>query len=137
MKLVGFSFKKISIERTSDNLKGLKINSKINIQEIQSVHSDFMQKGQDVIKIDFTYDIDYESKIAKIQLAGQVLLAAPKEQAEELVNGWKDKKIKEEYKIAIFNVILKKSNVKALELEEDMNLPFHVPFPTLKQQKKE
>ena len=137
MRLVGFSFKKINIERTSDSLKDLKIESKINIETIESLKSDFMQEGQDVIKVDFKYLIDYTPKIANIDLSGQVLLAMTTDQAKEIVDGWKKKKINEDYRIAIFNIILRKSNVKALELEEDMNLPLHIPFPSLKKQKEE
>lgn len=135
MRLIGFNFRKVSIEKTSDSLKDLKINTKINIDNISVVQSDFMKQGQDVVKIDFAYGVNYEPKIANIELKGQILLASTPEQAEELIQGWKKKKMKEEHRIAIFNVIYKKSNVKALELEEDMALPLHIPFPTLKKQK--
>ena len=39
--------------------------------------------------------------------------------------------------IALFNIILRKANVKALELEEQIGLPLHIPLPTLKKPKKE
>jgi tRNA A58 N-methylase Trm61 len=135
MRLVGFNFKKISIEKTSENLKGLKINTKINLKDISVAQKDFLKQGQDVVKIDFNYVIDYDPKIANIELNGQVLIAMTNEQSEEIVEGWKKKKLNENYRVAIFNIILRKSNVKALELEEDMNLPLHVPFPTLKPKK--
>ena len=42
----------------------------------------------------------------------------------------------EEFRILLFNIILRKANIKALELEEQMNLTLHIPLPTLKKQKK-
>jgi hypothetical protein len=135
MRLLGFNFKKISIERLSESLKGLKIDSKINVETIESVKSDFLKGEEEIVKVNFNYIVEYTPNIAKIDLKGQILLALAKDKAQELIDGWKKKKIKEEYRLTIFNIILRKSNVKALELEEDMNLPLHIPFPTLKKQK--
>jgi hypothetical protein len=137
MRLVGFSFKKISIERLSENLKGLKIDSKINIETIENLKSDFLKGEEEIVKIEFNYIVDYAPNIAKIDLKGQILLSMAKDKAQEVIDGWKKKKLAEDYRISIFNLILRKSNIKALELEEDMNLPLHIPFPTLKKQKKE
>ncbi|MBD3247502.1 hypothetical protein GF378_02685 [Candidatus Pacearchaeota archaeon] len=136
MKLVGFNFTKISVERMKGGLKDLQINSNIKIQEINAIESNFMQKNQSVVKIDFNYDIDYSPGIAKLELKGHVLLAMTKDQAKELEKGWKKKNLADDYRVAIFNIILKKSNVKALELEEDLSLPFHLKFPTVKKPNK-
>jgi hypothetical protein len=29
----------------------------------------------------------------------------------------------------MFNIVLKKSTIKALELEDELNLPYHIPIP--------
>ena len=55
---------------------------------------------------------------------------------KEILKQWKNKKISEDFKIPLFNLILRKSNVKTLELEEEMGLPLHIPLPHLKNQKK-
>jgi len=136
MRLIGFNFKKISIEKLKNTFKDLKINTKINIEDVSIVEENFIKKDQSVVKVDFIYSVEYNPEIANIELKGQLILALPSDQSKELINGWKDKKMKEDYRIAIFNVIYKKSNVKSLELEEDMDLPLHIPFPTLKKQQK-
>ena len=47
--------------------------------------------------------------------------------------GWnKDKKMPENFRMTLFNLILRKSSLKALQLEEEMNLPTHIQLPTLK-----
>jgi hypothetical protein len=136
MKLVGFNFKKIHIEKTSDTIKSVKLNTKIDIANISSVESKFLKEEEDLIKIDFTYLINYDPEIAKIELGGSVLLAIEKTLSRGILEGWKEKKMSEDFRVMLFNLILRKANVKALELEEQMNLPLHIPMPSLKKQDK-
>jgi len=137
MKFVGFNFKKINIEKKSDSFKGLKLNTKIDISSIDDVKSDFLKGDEKIIKITFSYNINYDPDIAKITLEGNLLLALDKKDAKIVVDSWKNKKMSEEFRIDLFNLILRKSNVRALELEEEMSLPLHLPFPTLKKPVKE
>jgi hypothetical protein len=51
---------------------------------------------------------------------------------KEILKQWESHIIPEEFKIPLFNIILKKSNFKALELEEDLLLPSHIPMPSIK-----
>jgi hypothetical protein len=135
IKIINFSFKKISSERISESIKDIKINTKIDISSIEEIKSEFLGENEKILKLRFVYNIDYTPEIAKINLEGNVLLSLGKEEADTILKSWKNKKISEAFKISIFNLILRKSNVKALALEEEMNLPFHIPFPTLKSKK--
>lgn len=137
VKIIGFNFRKIGIEKTSDTIKDLKINTKIDISEIKEAKSDFIKDNERVLRVKFSYIIEYDPKIANIELQGNIILTSSKDDAKKILDGWKDKKMSEAFRINLFNMILRKSNVKALELEEEMNLPFHIPFPSLKAAKKE
>jgi hypothetical protein len=137
MKLVGFNFTKIAIEKTGDSYKNLKLNTKMDIFNIDSVDSPFFKGEEDLIKVKFLYTIDYAPTIAKIELGGNILLGVEKTKSKGILEGWKEKKIPEDFRLLIFNLVLKKANVKALELEDQMGLPLHVPMPSLKKQKKE
>lgn len=137
MKLVGFNFTKISVEKTGDSYKNLKLNTKIDISKIDTVDSPFFNGEEDLIKVKFLYTIEYNPNIAKIELGGDILLGVEKTLSKGIIEAWKEKKISEEFRILIFNLILKKANVKALELEEQIGLPLHIPMPSLKKQKKE
>ena len=137
MRLVGFSFKKISIEKLSDSFKGVKVNSKINISNIEILKKGVLQEKGEIIEVNFSYHMDYNPDLAKIELGGKVLLMADKNQAKEVEEMWKSNKMSEDFRISLFNIILKKANLKALELEEETGLPLHIPLPTLKKQKKE
>lgn len=137
MRLVGFGFKKISVEKKKDSTEDLKIGTRIDISGIEEIASDLIRKEESVVKVGFEYSVDYQPDIAKVELSGTVLLAFDKKEASEIVSNWKNKKMSEDFRITMFNFILRKSNIKALELEEQMNLPLHVPMPSVKKQKKE
>ena len=136
MKFVGFNFTKISIEKMSDSLKGVKLNTKIDLVDIAPVETPLMKADQQLLSIKFSHMINYDPDIAKIELAGRILIAMDKENAKDIIDSWKDKKVSEDFRLALFNIVLRKSNVKAFELEEQMNLPLHIPLPTLKRPKK-
>ena len=58
MRLISFNFTKIDVERFSDNLKDLKINTGIDISDIKEVKSDFFKSKEDLIA-------DYEKLITE------------------------------------------------------------------------
>lgn len=137
MRIAGFNFKKISVEKMEENVKDLKINTKVDIPNIEILKSDLIRTKDELIKIDFEYVVNYEPNFAKIELIGHVIVALDSKDAKDVVKHWKDKEMSEELRLSLFNVILRKSNIKALQLEDEMNLPLHIPFPPLKMDKKQ
>ena len=135
MKSVGFNFNKISIEKFSDNFENLKINTNIDILKIKEIKSDFIKPEEKIIVVEFNYIIDYDSKIAKIEFFGNILLTDKSKNIRDILKKWKNKKMSEDFRINIFNLILRKSNLKAMQLEDEINLPLHIPLPLLKKQK--
>ena len=90
-----------------------------------------MNKEDKIILARFTYSVSYEPKLAEINISGDLLFMMDKEKAKGILKQWKDKKIPDDFKETLFNLVLRKSNVKALELEEDLKLPFHLPIPKI------
>lgn len=131
MKLVNFNFTKISIERFKDKADSIKFNTKIDISSIESLKSDILKIKDELIKIDFLYTVLYEPDFAKIEIGGTIILSVEPKIAKEILKGWKDKQTSEEFRVAIFNVILKKSNIKALQLEDELGMPTHIPLPSI------
>ena len=85
---------------------------------------------KDVAKVDFEYSINYEPNLAEISLKGFVIIMGDSKEIKDIVSGWKKKKeVLAETKLRIFNTIFHKCNIKALELEEDFNLPPHLRLP--------
>jgi len=137
MRLIGFHFDKINVERFKDKIDTLKINSKIDISQIKKIESDIFKTKEDIIEVKFSYDIIYEPDFAKIELKGNVLLAIDSKMAKEILEQWKNKQISEDFKVTVFNIILRKSSIKALQLEDEMSLPIHISLPLVKKQNTE
>lgn len=135
MKIVGFNFDKINIEKFSSKFENLKINTKMDIPDIAEVKSDFFKSKEELLGIKFSFDLEYEPKVAKIGLAGTILLSLEPKIAKEVLKQWKDKKVPEDFRLSIFNIILKKATMRALRLEEEMNLPLHIQLPSLRGEK--
>jgi hypothetical protein len=136
MKIIGFNFDRISVEKLSNKPENLKINTQINVLEIESVDSDVFKLREELLGIKYSFVISYDPGFAKLEISGSLLLAVDPKLSKEVLKNWKDKKIPEEFNITLFNIIIKKSSLKALQLEEDMGLPLHIPMPTFKKQDK-
>ncbi|MFZ1970796.1 MAG: hypothetical protein WAU65_01280 [Candidatus Nanoarchaeia archaeon] len=140
MKVIGFSFSKISIERLSNKIEGLKVNANIDISEITLLKSvDFLKTNNDLIGIKFVYSVKYDPDYVKIEFSGDLILEIEPKMAKEIIKEWKDKKMSEEFRIFVFNIILRKSDLKALQLEDELNLPLHLPLTQIQkgQEKKQ
>jgi hypothetical protein len=130
MKLINFNFTKLSGERLKDSTPEIRFNTKIDILSISPLKSDFLKIKEDLIKVDFIYNVLYEPELAKIELAGTMILSVEPRIAREVLKGWKEKETPEEFRLFMFNAILRKSSLKALQLEEELTLPPHLPFPS-------
>jgi hypothetical protein len=136
MKVIGFSFSKISIERLSTKNEGLKVNANIDISEITLLKSvDFLKTNNDLLGVKFTYSVKYDPDYVKIEFLGDIILEVEPKIAKEVIKGWKEKEMSEDFRLFVFNIILRKSDLKALELEDELNLPLHLPLTQLQKSK--
>jgi hypothetical protein len=136
MKIMGFNFDKISVEKLSNKPENLKINTQIEVLDIESVESDLFKLREELLGVKFSFKIVYEPGFANLEIGGSLLLAVESKISKDVLKQWKDKKIPEEFNLTLFNIIVKKSSLKALQLEEDMSLPLHIPMPSFKKQEK-
>ena len=68
MKLIGFNFTKISIEKTQTTSKDFKISTNIDIPEITEADNEILNKEDKIILARFTYSVSYEPKLAEINI---------------------------------------------------------------------
>lgn len=139
MRIIGFNFTKISIEKLkepSELKEQLKINTQIDVPELTEVKSHILKTKEEIIGAKFTYGVNYNPDFAKIELEGRILVAVEPKVAKEIFKQWKKKKMPEDFRLFLFNVVLKKSSLKALYLEEELNLPLHMPMPSFKKEQK-
>ena len=128
MKIVGFNIDKILVERKSVIKPNLEIKSNLNIDSIKEDSVPFSKLP--AAKFNFSFMVNYEPDTAKIEILGNVLtLIDDGEDVKETIKNWKKKDFSPEVKASLFNFILGKCNLKSIQLEDEMNLPLHVPFP--------
>ena len=136
MQIIGFTLTKISIERKEGPQGKFKVTSKIDVKEVKEEKVQ-LAEGKEVARAEFEYSIDYEPDIADISFRGFVLLMGEPKEIKEFIADWKKKKIMaSEMKLRVFNTIFQKCNIKALELEDDFNLPPHLHLPAIKPEEK-
>ena len=134
MKIIGFNFNKINVEKLKEPVEGMKINTNISIPELKEIKQTILKTKDDTIGVKFVYTIDYSPEIAKIEFSGSILINIESKLTKEILKQWEDKKMPDDFKIVLFNLILRKSNVKSLQFEDELNLPLHINLPSLKKQ---
>jgi hypothetical protein len=136
MKVVGFNFNKMNVEKLISSYEKLSIKTNIDISEIKNVKQDLFKTNEEFIGVKFSFNLDYEPNVAKLEFTGDVVFSMDPKLAEEVVKQWKTKSIPEDFRVFLYNFILKKSNVKAFQFEEELNLPLHIPLPSVKREEK-
>ena len=127
MQIIGFNLSKILIERKDKLPQQMQISQNINIKEVSKEKIPF--SGEEVIKMAFNFTISYPEDSAKLEFEGNIILLPDPEQFKTFLKEWKDKNIPENVRIPLFNFIMNKCNIKALSLEDELNLPYHLPLP--------
>ena len=74
MRIAGFNFKKISVEKLSEKVGELKVNTKIDILDIQDIKSGIIKTKDELLGVDFVYTVDYDPNFAKIEFMSLITL---------------------------------------------------------------
>lgn len=131
MKLLAFNLKKVNAEKFSTKVENLKINTHIDVSSIEEIKSDIFKFKEEALSISFSFKIEYEPSYASIEIGGILLLSVDSKISKEVLKQWKDKQIPDDFKMPLFNLILQKSSIRAIQLEEELNLPLHFQLPSL------
>lgn len=136
MRILGFSFSKIMAEKSKEFKKGA-IATNMEFVNVEKEKVEVL-KTEEVIKLDFKFSVFYKESndknaktLAEITFQGSMLISTDTSESKQLLDSWKKKQIPDNMKLPLLNIILKKCSVKALVLEEELNLPSHVPLPKL------
>jgi hypothetical protein len=129
MKIIGFGLKRLFGEKKDFNNKKINLSQNINITNVQKERLEIT--GEDAITITFVFSVNYSEDAGKIEIEGNILIIPDKEDLKEFSKTLKEKSIPDKYKPHIFNFIMAKCNIKALSIEDELNLPPHIPMPRL------
>jgi hypothetical protein len=132
MKIVGFNFNKINVEKIGTSSKDVKVHTQIDVSEISEIKSNTVNTKETLLGVVFYFAVDYEPNFAKIAFTGNILVLIEPDEAKKILKQWEKKELPEEFKVNLFNIILRKSNLRALQFEEEMSIPLHMPLPSLK-----
>lgn len=142
MKFIGFSFTKIIAEKNNSYKKGSSINTNIEFTNIVEQKLEILKEGEG-LEVSYKFSVNYsdpnekkQSPFAQIECEGKIVLSTTKEESKEILKFWKKKELPNQFKVPLFNAILKRCTTKAITLEEDLGLPSHIPFPQIALEKK-
>lgn len=132
MRLMGFNFEKIGVERMKDTVDKLSVDTNIDVLDVREIKTDILSDKETLLQAKFSYVVKYDPGFAKIEINGSVLFAVDEKEAKEILKEWKKKELPEDFRVTFFNIVLKKAALRSLHLEEEMNLPLHIPLPTIR-----
>jgi hypothetical protein len=136
MTIVGFCFTKIDAEKKNGAKGKISINNNVSIREIEETNLSLGTEKQKAVKFVFEFLSKYEPDFGKILLGGEVLYLDEASKSKKIVDGWKkDKTVDNEIMSSVLNTILTKSNIQALILSQEVNLPSPIPLPKVKPEK--
>lgn len=139
MPFIGFNFDRILAERNIKETEfkpNINVKHNLNITELKQEEVT-LDKKQDVLKFTFEFLLNYEPNVGSIKINGHLLFLDSNKRMKEIEQEWKkNKKLPPEIMQSLFNTVMAKSNIKALQLSQDINLPPHLPMPKIIREKK-
>ena len=136
MQILGFNFTKISAEK-AEHFDRPNMSTNVEFTDLQKEKVEFL-KNSEAVKLSFKYDLSYEKTKEKeseihgsIKCEGKIILSLSKEESKNLFKSWKKRQIPPDMKIPLFNIVLRRCTPKAVYLQDEINLPSHIPMPRL------
>ena len=128
--IVGFGFTKLSAERKEAAKGKIDINNDVTIKNVEEADISLGKNSQNVLRFVFEFTSKYEPNVGLILFEGELLYMEEPKKAKEILASWKkDKKLPKEIMAGLLNTILTKSNIQALILSQEINLPAPIPLP--------
>jgi len=130
--IINYRLDKIAVQKKSQPKGTMEAKNNLHITNITEEALSSLTKEK-ALNMQFAFSITYEPNIASLEIGGNITYMNDPKTIKDILENWtKNKKIKQEIATPVFNFILSKCNIKALRLEEDLELPFHVPIPRIK-----
>ncbi len=136
MEILGFNITKISAEKRIESIKEVKIETKMNILDISPIEIKQLKNTENSLKIKFDYLLDYGKEVAFINIQGYLIISLESPLFKEVIDSWNKKKLPENFQVTIINIIFQRAGIKALLVEDQLNLPLHTPTPSIKMKSK-
>lgn len=137
MTIVSFNFTKIEAEKKESGKGKININNNVAITDVGEKDLSLGNEKQKVLSFTFEFTSKYEPNIGQIKLVGDVLYMDDSKKVKHVLEDWKkDKKLPKDIMTGILNTILNRSNVQALILSQEVNLPPPILLPKVQVEQK-
>ncbi len=139
MPIVGFHFTHIQAKKKNNISESTKVNiaSRLSITDVQKEKLPTGKTKTDGLKIFFDFGLDYQPDIANISFEGFIYYLDDAKVLADITKEWvKQKNIPLDVKTQVLNSVILKGTVRALALEQEINLPPHLPFPSIQPAKR-
>ena len=137
MPIIGFGFDKIIAEKKEPLKKQDKLKTNVNIVSINEEKLKIGKDEKQAIKVLFEFKTEYGSA-GEVIFHGHIIYFESPERINEIISLWtKEQKFNSSFGELVYNFILAKSNIRALSLEQDVGLPYHLALPRVKINKKQ
>lgn len=134
MTIVGFNYDKLNVERKEEEAKkgsDIRVTYNVSIKDMQDYELKLQDK-QKALKFVFAFSIKYTPEIGTLDMGGSIIYTEDKDKIKEIKKHWEDKKdVPDDLKSQLINVVFRRSNIKALLLSQEVNLPPHIPMPKI------
>jgi len=129
MGIVSFVFEKMSAEKTGRITDKVDINHNFNITNVEKTEV-VIEGKKPALKLSFDFNVNYEPNIGNISMNGNLVYFDKEEEITKLLAQWKkSKNLSIGITSLVANTILLKSNIKALMLSQEVNLPPQIQLP--------
>ncbi len=130
MSIVGFNYTSISAQKTKDIDKKVGIRNNIVVKNVAEHKLPFSNPEDKALKISFEFKSEYSPNFGSIDILSDIFVVKSKTEFARILNEWKkDKRLPADLVPQYFSFILRKCNLKAMNLAEDLNLPSPYPMP--------
>jgi hypothetical protein len=128
MTTVGFVFTKIAAEKKTVSDQNIRIENNVGITSVELAN--IIDPKRSIVKFEFAFYCKYEPSVGIIELKGELVEMFDKELATKIVDSWKkDKKLHPEIMSRVLNTIMSRSNVEAILMSKELQLPPPVQLP--------
>lgn len=132
MKYAGLRFQKIEAEKFSETFSGnINVNSNFNLGKIKKEEELTKDSEKPIFSFEFTYSVKYED-FAQISFKGLVYIEMEDKKIIKELEKENTKMTDNDLRKFILDVVLARTHVESLHLEEKLNLPFHIQSPRVK-----
>jgi hypothetical protein len=135
MNILGFSFTKIAAQRTEGVQETSALDTNIKFTTVEKDSAPLLKQDA-LVKIGFSFELTYATNQAKkreqyasVICEGVILVSCLEKEAQEVLKFWKKKELPANFKVPLFNLIIRKCSIKTLALQDDLNLPTNVKIP--------